>query len=128
MSKLDPEHTARILRHGRRADEITSEAIEIRARELALIDGRTGRELTAEDRARALDELRGRTLPDTTLENGDGVADVSHDPSEPISVTGHRVPIHNEPEEQEVEERLVLEGLEEAQHDQMLEARRRRET
>ncbi len=33
--------------------------------------------------------------------------------------------MRNEPEDQEVMERLALEGVEEAQHDQMLAARRR---
>ncbi len=126
MSKSAIDHSARILRHGLRADEITDEAIAIRARELALIDGRPGRDITDEDRQRALAELRGRTLPDTSLANGEGSAGLSHDPSDPLAVPGARTPDHNEPEDQEVQERLVLEGVGEAQHDQMLADRRRR--
>lgn len=127
MTKTSIDHSARILRHGRRADEITDEAVEIRARELALIDGRSGRDATEEDRQRALAELRGQALPDTSLDNGESVAGLSHDPSDPLAIPGERTPIYNEPEDQEVQERLVLEGVEEAQHDQMLADRRRRE-
>lgn len=128
MSHTSIDHSARILRHGERADEITDEAIEIRARELVLIDGRSPREIGEEYRARALAELRGETLPETSLDNGEGSTGLSRDPSEPLSISGERTPIRNEPEDQEVQERLVLEGVEEAQHDQMLAARRRRET
>lgn len=126
MSHSSIDHAARILRHGRRADEITAEAIEIRARELALIDGRSPRDITEADRHRALAELRGELLPETSFDNGEGAVGLSRDPSEPLSIPGEQVPTHNELEDQEVQERLVLEGVEEAQHDQMLAARRRR--
>ena len=128
MSHTFIDHSARILRHGRRADEITDEAIALRARELAIIDGRSPRDITDEDRQRALAELRGELLPETSFDDGEGGAGLSRDPSEPLSIAGERKPTLNEPEDQEVEERLVLEGVEEAQHDQMLAARRRRET
>lgn len=121
------EQGARILRHGRRADEITQEAIEQRARELALIDGRSPREATDQDRENALAELRGLHLPDTLNDDGVGVGGVSHDPSDPVSLPDEWTPMLNEPEDQEVQERLVLEGVEEAQHDQMLAARRLRD-
>ena len=127
MSNTSIDNSARILRHGRRADEITDEAIDIRAREFALIDGRSPREVTEEDRRRALADLRGDLLPRGSMDNGESSAGLSRDPSEPLSIPGERTPIRNEPEDQEVQERLVLEGVEEAQHDQMLAARRRRE-
>ncbi len=119
--------SARILRHGRRADEITEEAIAQRARELAMIDGRSPRDITDEDRRHALAELRGESLPETSFDDDETSASLTRDPSEPLSVAGERKPTRNEPEDQEVQERLVLEGVEEAQHDQMLAARRRRE-
>lgn len=128
MSHTSIDQSARILRHGKRADEITDEAIDVRARELALIDGRSPREATDEDRRRALAELRGDLLPETSFDNGEADAGLSRDPAEPRSIAGERKPILNEPEDQEMQERLVLEGVEEAQHDQMLAARRRRET
>jgi hypothetical protein len=128
MSHTSIDNPARILRHGRRADEITDEAIALRARELALIDGRSPREITAEDRQRALAELRGDSLPETSFDEHETSASLTRDPSDPLSIAGQRKPTRNEPEDQEVQERLVLEGVEEAQHDQMLAARRRRET
>ena len=128
MSHTSIDHSARILRHGKRADEITDEAVEIRAQELALIDGRSPREITEEDRQRALADLRGELLPEGSTDNGESRAGLSRDPAEPLSIPGQRTPIRNEPEDQEVQERLVLEGVEEAQHDQMLAARRRRES
>lgn len=127
MSHTSIDNSTRILRHGKRADEITDEAIEIRAKELALIDGRPARDVSDADRERALAELRGQHLPETSVDDGEGVAGLSHDPSDPLAVPGERTPIYNEPEDQEMQERLVLEGVEEAQHDQMLADRRRRD-
>jgi len=128
MSHTSIDRSTRILRHGKRADEITDEAIALRARELAMIDGRSPRDITDEDRDRALAELRGDLLPATSFDDGEVGAGLSRDPSEPRSIPGRRKPTLNEPEDQEVQERLVLEGVEEAQHDQMLADRRRRET
>jgi hypothetical protein len=124
--KNQTDQTGRILRHGKRASEITEEEIASRARELAIIDGRSAHEVTSEDLARSRAELRGQHLPDTTLEDSVSHAALTRDPSEPISDTGMQVPEQNEPEDQEVMERLVLEGVEEAQHDQMLAARQQR--
>lgn len=124
--KHQPDQTGRILRHGKRVAEVTDEAIASRARELAIIDGRSAHEVTKEDLDRGRAELRGQLLPDTTLEDAVATAGLTRDPSEPVSNTGVQVPEQNEPEDQEVMERLVLEGVEEAQHDQMLAARQRR--
>lgn len=115
----------RILRHGKRADEVTAEAIEVRARELAVIDGRSASAITDDDRRRSREELLGLNLPDTTLAEDEAAGRVTRDPSEPTANPGHQTPMRNEPEDQEVMERLALEGVEEAQHDQMLAARRR---
>ncbi len=127
MSHTSIDNSTLILRHGHRADEITDEAVEIRAKELALIDGRRAASVTDQDRARALAELRGDHLPATAFDDGEADAGLSRDPAEPRSIAGERTPIYNEPEDQEMQERLVLEGVEEAQHDQMLAARRTRD-
>jgi hypothetical protein len=125
-SPKNPSETGRILRHGHRADQVTDEAIDRRARELAQIDGRAPGAVTADDRRLARAELSGETLPDTTLTDSESTAGLSRDPSEPASDTGAQVPGQNEPEDQQVTERLVVEGVEEAQHDQMLAASRKR--
>lgn len=124
MKKTSIDHSARILRHGRSDDEITDEAIEIRARELALSDGRSGRDTTDQDRERALAELRGRTLLDTSLDNGESAGGLSQDAADSLALSGDGAPLRNEPAE-EIQERLVLEGAEEARHDRMPADRRR---
>ncbi len=126
--KTQPSPSGRILRHGVRSDEVTAEAIETRARELALIDGRRSGDVNDEDRRRGRAELRGDHLPETSLEDEEGAGRLSRDPSDPAVVDGLRKPLQNDPEDQEIQERLVLEGVEEAQHDQMLADRRRRQS
>ncbi len=123
---LPSPEPGRILRHGHRADQITHDAIDQRARELAQIAGRSPEMITEEDRRRARAELNGDTLPETTLTDSEGTAGLTRDPSEPPSDTGVHVPQQDEPDNQQVAERLVLEGVEEAQHDQMLAASRQR--
>lgn len=116
--------TGRILRHGRRADEVTAKAIDVRARELAVIDGRSASTATDDDRRRGREELLGHHFPETTPGEDESADRVTRDPAEPAVNAGRQTPMRNEPEEQEVMERLALEGVEEAQHDQMLAARR----
>ena len=124
--KTQPDQTGRILRHGKYASEVTEDDIAARARELAIIDGRSADDVTGEDLKHSRTELRGQHLPDTTLEDAVGSAALTRDPSEPPSQTGTQTLEQNDPENQNVMERLVLEGVEEAQHDQMLAARQRR--
>lgn len=123
--KNSPDHKGRILRHGHQSDDVSDDAIEARARELAILDGRSPSGITSDDRALSSAELRGEMLPPTSVDDAEGVASLSRDPSEPPSTPGSQAPQQNEPEGQEIQERLVLEGVEEAQHDQMLAARRR---
>ncbi|AHF93291.1 hypothetical protein OPIT5_26820 [Opitutaceae bacterium TAV5] len=125
MKKETTSPTGRILRHGKRADEVTAEAIELRARELALIDGRSAAQVTDGDRRRSRLELRGDHLPEGTLADAEGTGGISRDPAEPADNPGREVPSQDEPDEQATSERLAIEGVEEAQHDQMLAARRR---
>ena len=119
------KNSGKILLHGEEAGEITSTMIEARAQEIALIEGRDTP--TAEDRRLALQELEGRELPETTADDTPSIAcALSRDPSEPISVPGHQTPTYNEADNDDMNERLAIEGIEEAQHDQMLAARRRK--
>jgi hypothetical protein len=122
--KTDPT-TGRILTRGKGAGEITSEEIRHRARELADIAGRSGAEITDEDLAQARKELSGLDLPATTVEDDTVVAGITRDPSEPPSITGRERQTLEGPDEEKAIERMALEGVEEAQHDQMLAARRR---
>jgi len=118
-------NSGKTLLHGAEAGEITSAMIENRAREIALIDGRAFTSTT--DRRKAREELQGRALPDTTSDDSASIArSLNRDPSDPVSVPGHQTPDHpNEGDDPDMIERLAIEGVEEAQHDQMLAARRR---
>jgi len=125
--KSDDESTpGKIAIRGKGVGGITGSEVEQRALELALIDGRS--EPTAEDRQRARKELQGETLPDAIEEDNDASVGLTRDPSEPPSDTGHQIPDREGLDEEVMTERLALEGVEEAQHDQMLQARRKKET
>jgi hypothetical protein len=117
--------TGRILVHGEGIGGISRAAIERRARELADIDGRSGAAITTDDLARARAELLGSNLGATTVEDAGSDTGLTRDPSEPPSISGHETITREGPDEEKAVERLALEGVEEAQHDQMLAARRR---
>jgi hypothetical protein len=120
----DPS-SGRILIHGKGTGGISHAAIERRARELADIDGRSGAAITDDDVTRARAELMGSHLAATTVEDAESDGGLSRDPSEPRSISGHETVTREGPDEEKAVERLALEGVEEAQHDQMLAARRR---
>ncbi len=124
MNINDPT-SGRLFVHGQGSGSVGQADIERRARELATIDGRSGAEITADDLARARAELFGLNLPDTLVEDEPVAPGISRDPSEPPSVAGHELPLREGHDEEKAVERLALEGVEEAQHEQMLAARRR---
>lgn len=118
------KNSGKIILHGVEAGAITRPMIESRAQEIALIEGRDSP--TDEDRRLARAELQGQDLPETTTEDSPVIAcALNRDPSDPISVPGHQTPTYNEADD-DLNERLAIEGIEEAQHDQMLAARRRK--
>jgi hypothetical protein len=116
-----------VLLHGQEAGGITKADIERRARELALI--RSGSEDYEEsDLEAAAQELLGHRAPASTSEDAEAEDALSRDPSEPRVRRGHEVTSSTaEPEENTEPERLAIQGVEEAQHDQMVQARRRRD-
>ena len=114
----------RIFIGGRGAGGVSKEDIERRARQLADIDGRSGPGITDRDLARAEAELMGLVLPATSVEDEEADGAMTRDPSEPLSIKGHEIPLREGPDEEKAVERLALEGVEEAQHEQMLAARR----
>ena len=89
--------------------------------ELALIDNRS--EATEEDRARALAEFQDRDLPDTVNQDADSMQSLSRDPSDPMVDRGHQVPEYGGQDEDTDLQKMALEGVEEAQHEQMVESR-----
>ena len=114
----------RIVIGGRGAGGVSKKDIERRARQLADIDGRSGPGITDRDLARAEAELMGLVLPATSVEDEEADGAMTRDPSEPLSIKGHEIPLREGPDEEKAVERLALEGVEEAQHEQMLAARR----
>ncbi|MEO7415313.1 MAG: hypothetical protein ABIZ81_18365 [Opitutaceae bacterium] len=123
MKNINDPTSGKILIHENGLGEMTEGEVTERALELALIDGRSA--ATKEDRDRALAELRGKTLPPTSDSESSSMDSLSRDPSDPPANHGRQKPNYEGADEKAALERLVAEGVEEAQHDQMLAARRK---
>ena len=121
MAKHSKDSTPKVELRGRGVGAFTKADVERRARELALIDNRT--EPTNEDRAAARAEFGDRHLPDGVNDDAESMQSMSRDPSDPMVDRGHQVPEYGGDDEKAALERLALEGVEEAQHEQMLESR-----
>src|SRR6202007_2711027 len=110
--------------HGNGMGVPSPEDIERRAREIAMIDERDPEEFTDTDWNQAREELMGaenHEPPEETPAN----AEVTEEWEMIPGSKGHRAPRPGTEEDEEtVGEHLVVDGLEEAAHDQMLEARR----
>jgi hypothetical protein len=117
---LHPAH-GRIEVHGDGVGVPSPDAVERRAREIAMIAEREPDEFTDADWAQARRELLGaqaNIAPEETEENAEVVEEWNVVPSS----TGHRAP--RVEDEENLGEQLVTDGIEEAAHDQMLQARR----
>ncbi len=121
MAKPTEDRTPRRELSGKELGVPTRADVERRAVELAPIDNRP--EATDEDRIRVLAEFQDRTLPDAVNEDADTMQSMSRDPSDPLVDRGHRIPDHVGEDEKTMVEKLALEGVEEAQHDQMIQSR-----
>jgi len=126
MSTRDPSQ-GKIAIRGTGIGGITDDEIMNRATELASINGRANKGVTDDDLRQAREELLGQSLPASTAEDSEGSGSLSRDPSDPPSLTGRQIPDHEGPDDEQVTERLVMEGVEEANHEQMLQGRRKRE-
>ncbi|QYM79822.1 hypothetical protein K0B96_04160 [Horticoccus luteus] len=117
----NPHHKgARTLLRGKGVGTLTMADVERRARELALIEGRD--HVLADDLARAKLELQGGGVPDAVSDDADASGSLSRDPSDPAGNRGKMLPEMEADEEGDLEH-LALEGVEEAQHEQMLQSR-----
>ena len=99
----------------------TPEAVTKRAREIALIAERNPDEFTGADREQAQRELTGvetSAAPNDILETVDSLSERRSVPGE----TGFRTPRVSPKDEETLGERLVSRGVDEAAHDQMVEA------
>jgi hypothetical protein len=97
---------------------VTSEMVEHRARELALIDGREANRVTASDRIQAKKELLGDDSADAAMDDT-GIA--ASGMGAPPTSTGRRIEPQL-PTDDETAIQTVQEGLDEAEHDEMVQA------
>jgi hypothetical protein len=123
MNNYSEPRPGKIEVHGNGLGAPSQEEVERRAREIAMIDERNPNEFTDADWKQARRELMGEennAPPEETSDN----ADMTEEWTVVASSKGHRMPRPGTDEEETVGEHLVIDGLEEAAHDQMLEARR----
>jgi hypothetical protein len=109
----------KILRGTEGLGTVTQQMIEKRAREIARSDGRG--QPNDLDRTRAREDLTGTTpdaeKPPTREEPG-------RDWQMPLVSTGEKAPTVRPEDEQNIPEKLIREGVEEADHDQRLKSGR----
>lgn len=113
----------RLFEHGKGLGTVTEKMIQERAGELALIKGRSRNNILESDLEEARRELTGQEglqpLP-TPAENLP-----EEERWKPVAESvGHAAPKVDPPDEQTYAEELVEEGVEEAEHDQMVRATR----
>ena len=123
MNDYSEPRPGKIEVHGNGLGAPSPQEVERRAREIAMIDERNPDEFTDTDWKQARRELLGEennTPPEETSDN----ADLTEEWTVVASSKGHRMTRPGTDEEETVGEHLVIDGLEEAAHDQMLEARR----
>jgi hypothetical protein len=114
----------KLLIHGKGLGTVTRDMVVQRAREIAIINGREPNHYTRDDFLEAKREL--------TTEDADVYENGEDDPLNALTTwdeepgsSGHEVD-HTEPsDEQIVGERLIGEGLSEAEHDTMVEGAKR---
>ena len=118
------EPAGKISVHGNGLGAPTPENVEARAREIALIDERDPEEFTDADWNQARRELLGE-IDAQPPEEDDKNIKMEQEWEVTPDDHGHRVPRPGvDDNEETLGEHLVADGIEEASHDQMLEARR----
>ncbi|HEY2711906.1 MAG TPA: hypothetical protein VGI60_05275 [Chthoniobacterales bacterium] len=109
--------------HGNGLGVPSPELVKKRAREIAMIDERNPDEFTDADWNQAKKELLG-VEPGRAPEVNEEVAGEMSERDEIAGASGHHVPNNGFDEEETLGEELVSDGINEAAHDQMVEARR----
>jgi hypothetical protein len=123
MNDYSQPGAGKISVHGNGVGVPSPEAVEKRAREIAMIDERNPNEFTDADWEQARQELLGATgpiPPEETKEN----AKLEEEWQLLANDSGHRVATAGAEEDETLGEQLVSGGNEEAAHDQMVEARK----
>jgi hypothetical protein len=123
MNEYSQPGAGRIEVHGNGFGAPTPEKVEQRAKEIAMIDDRDPEEFTDADWDQAKKELLGAAGPGAPEETRENAA--LEDEWEVVANdSGHQVPRTGVEGDEPVGEQLVNGGVEEATHDQMLEAAR----
>ncbi len=124
MDEYTQPPAGKITVHGHGLGAATPEEVEKRAREIAMIDERNPDEFTDADWDQARQELLGAAIPAPPEETKQNAALVEQ--WEVVANdTGHRAPRTGvDDDDESLGEQLVTGGVEEATHDQMLEARK----
>ena len=123
MNEYSQPGAGKIAIHGNGFGAPTPEQVEKRAREIAMIDERDPNAFTDADWDQARQELLGATVPappEETKQNAKLEDEWEVTPSD----SGRQMPRAGVDDDESLGEQLVAGGLEEATHDQMLEARR----
>jgi hypothetical protein len=124
MDEYSQPAAGKITVHGNGLGIPSTEEVDKRAREIALIDERDPNEYTDADWDQARREILGEVLPSPPEETKENV-NLQDEWEVTPKDSGHRVPRPGIDENEEsLGEHLVADGVEEATHDQMLEARR----
>jgi len=128
--KTNPPKEAALIINSTAIGTVTRKMVRERATELALIDGRSGQDVTAADWAMAKRELTGE--PDIDPKEALLEAAPESERWDPLpGSTGHIVPVTSidgeDDDGRSLGEKLVDEGEKEAEHDQMLQAARANE-
>ncbi len=121
----DRSHSAhgKINLHGDGLGVPSPEMVEQRAREIAMIDERDPNEFTETDWKQAKEELTG-VEGSHAPEVDDSIDEALSERDDIPGASGHHVPNNGFEGDENVGEELVSGGIEEAAHDQMVEARR----
>jgi hypothetical protein len=114
--------TGKILRGTEGVGTVTPKMIEERAREIARSDGRL--QVNDLDRSRAREDLTGPTSDSEKLPTNE---ERGRDWQMPLVSTGDKAPTVRPEDDENIVEKLVQEGIDEADHDQRLSSERDRE-
>lgn len=123
MNEYSQPGAGKIEIHGNGVGAPTPEQVEERAREIAMIEERDPDKFTDADWDQARQELHGATIPSPPEETQEN-SKLEEEWEVVANDQGHRVPRAGADEDESLGEQLVAGGVEEATHDQMLEARR----
>lgn len=115
MTMNELHSRGKILRRSEGIGTVTPQMIEERAREIARSDGRA--KPNDLDRTRAREELTGGTSGSEKLPTRE---EPGRDWQMPLVSTGEKAPTVRPEDDESIPEKLVQEGVEEADHDQRL--------